>query len=106
MKDRLKGSRPWAEIPEQKDLVKEYPELAQFLNRSTLPASYLIDQAGLKGKKMGNVSVSEKHANFIINNGGGTAEQVITLISLVKEYVNRKYGIMLQEEVQKLGFDF
>jgi len=43
---------------------------------------------------------------FIINNGGGTAEQVITLISLVKEYVNRKYGIMLQEEVQKLGFDF
>src|SRR3989344_730862 len=97
---------PWAEIPEQKDLVKEYPELAQFLNRSTLPASYLIDQVGLKGKKIGNVSVSEKHANFIINNGGGTAEQVITLISLVKEYVNRKYGIMLQEEVQKLGFDF
>ncbi|MBI2637293.1 MAG: UDP-N-acetylmuramate dehydrogenase [Candidatus Sungbacteria bacterium] len=95
---------PWAEIPARESLVKEYPELRQFLNRSTLPAAYLIDQAGLKGRKIGAVQVSEKHANFIVNNGGGTAEQVMMLIALIKEYVHRKYGIMLEEEIQLIGF--
>jgi len=48
--------------------------------------------------------VSEKHANFVINIGGGTAEEVVMLTSFVKQQVRDKLGIELQEEIQFVGF--
>jgi UDP-N-acetylmuramate dehydrogenase len=69
-----------------------------------LPAGWIIERAGLKGKKIGGAMVSEKHANFIVNTGSATAEDVIMLVSLIKQQVRDKFGIELQGEVQYLGF--
>lgn len=90
-----------AEIQEK---FKGEQKLEEFIARGQLPASWLIDQAGLKGKVMGGVQVSPAHANYIVNLGGGTAEQVIMLISFIKQQVRDKFGIQLQEEVQYVGF--
>lgn len=70
-----------------------------------LPAGWLIDRVGLLGKKIGGAMVSEKHANFIINTGAATAEDVIILASYVKQQVRDKFGVELQEEVQYVGFN-
>lgn len=67
-------------------------------------AGWLIDQAGLKGYRVGNAVVSPRHANFMVNTGGATAEEVIMLIGIVKEYVHRKFGVFLEEEIQYVGF--
>jgi len=67
-------------------------------------AGRLIDQAGLKGTKIGQAMVSEKHANFIINLGNAKSEDVIKLIKLVKKTIKEKYNINLEEEIKYLGF--
>ena len=71
--------------------------------RGMISAGFLIEQAGLKRKKIGGVSVSEKHANFLVNDGAATAEHAVMLIAFIKEYVHRKFGIMLEEEIQYIG---
>lgn len=71
----------------------------QFSERDFIPAGFLIDQAGLKGAREGDIAVSEKHAAFMINLGQGQAEQVKTLIDRVKTAVKAKFGVMLEEEV-------
>lgn len=76
-----------------------------FENRAgVVSAGFFIERAGLKGTCIGGVSVSQKHANFFVNNGTATAEHVITLIACVKERVHRMFGIMLEEEIQYIGF--
>lgn len=66
-------------------------------------AGALIQNTGLKGAKIGGAEVSEKHAGFIINNGGATADDIVKLIDYVKEEVNKKYGVMLEPEVRFIG---
>jgi len=67
------------------------------------PAGMLIDQAGLKGKSIGNAQISEKHANFFLNKGGATSADIIELAKLAKEQVEAKTGIVLREEIQIIG---
>jgi len=86
-----------------KKLFKKYSELKNFDN-NFIPAGYLIDQCGLKGKKIGEAMVSKNHANFIINTGQAQAKDVIILISLIKQKVRDKFNIQLQEEIQYVGF--
>ncbi|MDX9855752.1 MAG: UDP-N-acetylmuramate dehydrogenase [Candidatus Moranbacteria bacterium] len=69
-----------------------------------IPAGWLIEEVGLKGKKIGGAKVSEKHSNFIINTGNATAEDVIILSSLIKAKVRDRFGIQLEEEVKLIGF--
>lgn len=69
-----------------------------------LPAGWLIDHVGLRGKKIGGAMMSEKHPNYLLNTGTATALDVITLASLVKTRVRDELGIKLQEEVQYVGF--
>lgn len=71
-----------------------------FTKYQNIPAGYLIDHMGLKGKKIGGAEVSSKHANYILNTGQANAEDVITLISFIKQQVRDEYGIQLQEEIQ------
>ena len=85
-------------------LVEQFPELAQFRDRATIPAAYLIDAAGLKGRRVGRVVISPKHANFFVNEGGATADEVAMLISIAKDTVMRKFGIAMEEEIQYVGF--
>jgi len=64
------------------------------------PSSLLIEEAGLKGKRVGWAAVSKKHAGFIINLGGAKAEDVLKLIELIKKEVEKKFNINLKEEIQ------
>lgn len=66
-------------------------------------AARLIETAGLKGRTIGNASVSEKHANFIVNLGGAKAADIEALIELVKKEVKQKHGVELQREVHIVG---
>lgn len=68
-----------------------------------MPAGRLIDEAGLKGLRVGQAQVSSRHANFIINRGSATAGDVIGLVEQIQKKVNAKYGIMLQPEVRIVG---
>jgi UDP-N-acetylmuramate dehydrogenase len=66
-------------------------------------AARLIETAGLKGFRVGDAAVSEKHANFIINHGGASAAQVEQLIEHVRATVERVHGVRLTPEVRILG---
>jgi len=57
----------------------------------------------VKGKKIGNVKISAKHANFIVNLENATAKDVYELIKLSKKSVFEKFGIKLEEEIRYLG---
>jgi len=74
-----------------------------FRNPAEHPAGWLIDQAGLKGEHIGGACVSDKHANFIINRGDATAQEVIELIQKVRERVRNSHGLTLEPEVNLLG---
>lgn len=69
-----------------------------------LPAGWLIDHVGLRGKKIGGAMVSEKHPNYLLNIGEATAKDIVTLASLIKTRVRDELGVRLQEEVQYVGF--
>jgi UDP-N-acetylmuramate dehydrogenase len=69
----------------------------------TQSAGYLIDKAGLKGLRVGGASVSEVHANFIVNNGIATSEDVLELIKEIKLKIKEKFGVDLSEEVFLIG---
>jgi len=73
-----------------------------FKNPAGFSAGELIEKCGLKGKRIGNVKISEKHANFIVNLGGGKAKNVKKLINLAKKRVKNKFGVVLEEEIQIL----
>jgi UDP-N-acetylmuramate dehydrogenase len=102
-----------------KDLEKKQQEILMS-RREKIPAGFsagsifknpkgfftgkLIEECGLKGKKIGKVKISEKHANFFINLGQGKAKDVIKLIKLTKKEVKNKFKVDLEEEIQLLGF--
>ena len=74
-----------------------------FKNTKEYFAGELIEKTGLKGYSINNVSVSSKHANFFIAKKGAKALSLYKLVQHVKEKVNDKYGVMLEEEIQFIG---
>ncbi len=66
-------------------------------------AGKLIDLAGLKGYRIGGAVVSEKHANYIVNSGNATAEDVLTLSQVIQEKVFQMFQINLEPEVRIVG---
>ncbi len=66
-------------------------------------AAALIDECGLKGLSAGGAEVSQKHAGFVINRGGATCKDVLTLIEMIKEEVRSKKGVVLDTEVIYIG---
>lgn len=77
---------------------------SEFLAKKRIPAGWLIDKLGLKGFSMGKAQVSPVHGNFLVNLGGAKAQDVIALSSYVKMKVRDELGILLEDEVQYLGF--
>ena len=69
-----------------------------------LAAGYLIDKAGLKGLKKGDAMISDKHANFIVNLGSASSNDILHLIELIKEKVFLEFEVMLELEIKLLGF--
>lgn len=76
-----------------------------FKNPSHIAAGELIDQLGLKGLNVGEVSVSEKHANFFVAGPGATSEDIRHLVTLVKATVFERSGVTLEPEIQFVGFE-
>jgi len=74
-----------------------------FRNPENDYAARLIEQCGLKGKRIGGAVVSEKHANFIINDQQATASDIEILIEFIQKTVQEQTGIMLQTEVKIVG---
>ena len=66
-------------------------------------AGRLIEDAGLKGYKIGGAEVSEKHAGFIVNTGDATAEDVLSLIKHIQKIVKAEFGVELETEVKLMG---
>jgi UDP-N-acetylmuramate dehydrogenase len=86
-------------------LKREIPEVPEsMLKAKRISAGWFIDQADMLGASLGDVAVSEKHGNFMVNKGKAKASDVIALISRVKMKVRDTFGIELEEEVQLIGF--
>jgi len=66
-------------------------------------AGRLIESAGLKGKSVGGAAISARHANFIINSGDATAEDIEQLMDLIEQQVMDTHGVKLQREVRVIG---
>lgn len=75
---------------------------SMFKNPEGASAGKLIDEAGLKGRRVGDAEISEKHANFIVNRGKATARDVVALMDEIKEKVMQTSGVELIPEVQFL----
>ncbi len=75
-----------------------------FKNPKDFAAGYLIDQAGLKGKSIGGAMVSSIHANFIINQANAKANDVVQLIKIIRDTILKKYSIVLELEINTVGF--
>jgi UDP-N-acetylmuramate--L-alanine ligase/UDP-N-acetylenolpyruvoylglucosamine reductase len=74
-----------------------------FKNPKEIPAGRLIDELGLKGRRVGGALVSDVHANFIVNDGQATARDVLELIEVIKTTAREQRGIELQTEVEIMG---
>lgn len=68
-------------------------------------AGALVDAAGLKGHRIGTASVSEKHANFIQADPGGSAADIVAVMDHIRRVVNARFGVELRAEVRLVGFD-
>lgn len=74
-----------------------------FKNPEICGAGKLVDDLGLKGKRVGKAVVSDVHGNFIVNEGGATARDVLDLVAQIQEIAQRERGIQLEMEVKVIG---
>src|SRR5207245_11525625 len=74
-----------------------------FKNPPGESAGRLIEATGLKGSRVGNAEISHKHANYIVNLGGASSEDILRLIEIARERVLKEFRIELELEVQIVG---
>ena len=74
-----------------------------FKNPNGQSAGQLIDRAGMAGEREGDIVVSEQHANYFLNRGEGTCEDVLRLRDRVREAVQKEFGVELEQEVHRLA---
>jgi UDP-N-acetylmuramate dehydrogenase len=88
-----------AELPES--VRAQVPD--RVVREGKVPSAYFLELAGAKGIVNGGIQVADYHANLIYNTDGGTARQVREVIDLLKQRVEDRFGLRLEEEVQYLG---
>jgi len=99
----LERVKSYSEI-RKKTQPLDYPSAGSiFKNPKEGPAGRWIEEAGLKGFRMGQAMISDQHANFIINLGKATAEEVIHLMEFVEKKIYEDKGISLEREVEVVG---
>jgi UDP-N-acetylenolpyruvoylglucosamine reductase len=76
-----------------------------FKNPEEIPAGRLIDSLGLKGTRIGHAAVSEVHGNFVVNQGGASAKEILQLIESIQQKAKTEQGIGLETEIKILGDD-
>ncbi len=94
----IKGEEERMRLEDTTEIPKE------MLESGIVGAGWLIDSLDLKGTKIGGAEISDVHANFIINDGTATADDIVQLISLMKTKVRDEYNIQLEEEIEYIGF--
>ncbi|MBP8665209.1 MAG: UDP-N-acetylmuramate dehydrogenase [Syntrophaceae bacterium] len=100
IRDRMAEILKWR----QEKHPLQYPSAGSvFKNLPGMPAGRLIEELGLKGRRLGDVQISKKHANFMINKGQGTASDMLKLIRLVQETVQKERGFFLETEIVVIG---
>lgn len=77
-----------------------------FKNPKGFFAAKLIEESGCKNMKVGNAVVSNKHANFIINNESASSKDIETLGKYIQEKVYKKFNLFLEWEIKIIGDDF
>ena len=104
-REQIEISRYFERLPKSTTVASE--ELVNdelfFRNPEEVSAGWLIEQCGMKGMRVGNAAVSKVHANFIVNEGGAKAEDVIALMRKVQKRVSNETQISLEPEVGILG---
>lgn len=83
-------------LRKQHPSMPSYPVDSQYVK---IPAGWLIEQCGWKGKRMGNVGVHEQQALVLVNFGGAKGEEIFVLASKIQESVNKTFGVSLTTEV-------
>ena len=89
--------RRWQRQPPEPSAGSVFKRTADF------PAGHLIEQAGLKGLRLGQAQISPRHANVIINLGGATAQEVRILIEIALLMVRERFGQVLEPEIEMVG---
>src|SRR6185295_4748369 len=83
------------------ELLKTYPDMPHFQEDGVIkvPAGWLIEQCGWKGKRVGRVGVHDKQALVLVNHGGATGAQILDLAGEIIKSVKEKFGLELSPEV-------
>jgi UDP-N-acetylmuramate dehydrogenase len=89
-----------AELPAR--VVSEIP--VNVIIEGKVPSAWFLEQVGAKGMRAGDIQVAEYHANLIYNDGHGSARDLVAIVAELKQRVDRRWGIPLEEEVQYVGF--
>jgi UDP-N-acetylmuramate dehydrogenase len=106
--DKLEIQKTMAEYQEKRRNTQplDQPSLGSvFKNPDKGFAAQMIEEQGLKGVRVGGARISEKHANFIVNEGGATAKDVLALIGLIKDKIRDELDVKLELEAKVLGED-
>ena len=99
----LERVRSYSEMRKRTQPLDDRSAGSIFKNPEEGPAGKWIEEVGLKGFRMGQAMVSDRHANFIINLGKATAEEVINLMEWVEKRIYEERGISLEREVRVVG---
>lgn len=97
---------PIVPVAQFEALCKEYPDMPHYKvdeNRVKIPAGWMIDRCGWKGKHLGRVGVHDKQALVLVNLGGATGEEVVRLSEEIVRSVKEKFGITIYPEVNFIG---
>ncbi|ARU62294.1 UDP-N-acetylenolpyruvoylglucosamine reductase [Tumebacillus avium] len=100
MSERVKG---WRERRQATQPLAMPSCGSVFRNPDGTHAGKLVEEAGLKGTRIGGAQISELHGNFIVNTGGAKAADVLQVIELVQRTIKQKYGYELHPEVRIVG---
>ena len=105
-KDQLQADMDYVYQERRQRHPMEYPSAGSvFKGVSGQSAWWFVEKAGLRGYRIGDACVSDKHTNFIINMGHARAQDIAALIKKIKDEVLAKLGVALEEEVELWGFN-
>ena len=89
---------------ERQPQLEDFPSCGSVFKKiEGVGAGRLIDQVGLKGQQIGGIQISPRHANFLVNTGGGTAADVMNLAKLAQDKVKAETGYELEMEIGLVG---
>ncbi len=95
IREKKKSAQPW-DLPNAGSIFK---------NPDRNKAGQMIEEAGLKGVRIRGAQVSPLHANFIVNVGGATARDILSLAGMIRDRVKEKFGVLLEMELKVVGED-